>query len=201
MKQQAENLEALRKMVVGAARLEKFSAELNQLINNEKFTVKGDDLLIKKSIEGAGGRQNLIDENTKMEPGLSSISGNRLAKNKGFVVNKVRVSYADALATAIGSADFDTKKVLGGIKNAVMGIRQRGETLMERPVSNFTVDNTSGVAANDKFFTLDEPIFLRDDDTIEWYLIFPNGVSVSATTNDALIEVKLSGASTSRRSA
>lgn len=200
MKNQLENLKAAHVLFSGAAKEGRFSDELNRLISAGQVSLKTESLYVETDITGASGRQNIIDENTTKIDGISSFRGNKLPKNRGVLFNKIAIAYGEGDAAKKGDVDYG-KKLPAAFKNAVLGLRQRGATILERPVSDFTVSGTPQAPA-EQVLELDVPAFLRDDDAIEMYFQFPNGSTVPATTtagNSNLAQVKLWGVATDRK--
>lgn len=200
MKNQLENLVAADQLIVSAAGQERFSDELNRLINAGNVNLKTHSLHVKVDISAAGGRFDIIDENTTKTDGVSSISGNKLPKNQGVLFNKVAISYGVGDTTKKGGVKFETA-LPAALQNATLGIRQRGVSILERPVSDFSVKGTPQ-APQEQVLELDIPAFLRDDDAIEMYFQFPSGVSVAAAAaagSEHLAQVKIWGVATDRQ--
>ncbi len=198
MKNQLENLKAAHQLFSGAAKEGRFSDELNRLIVAGQVSLKTESLYVKSDITGGSGRQNIIDENTTKVDGISAFRGNKLPKNRGVLINKIGIDYAEGDAGKVGEADF-SKKLPAALANAVFGIRQRGVTIIERPVSDFDANGTAQAPA-EQVLELDVPSFLRDDDAIEMYFVFPSGAAVPAVTDKInLAQVKLWGVATDRK--
>lgn len=153
--------------------------------------------LIVKKAGLIGGVKNLIDNNTKIDAGVSSFDNKWLPKGETMIFNAIRIlGSADTTATVKpANATFTRTAVEPAIQSATFKIIQ-GKTMLDVPVRRL-VNNGVGSSAEDDFFPLNKGITLLPETpfnfTIEaasdatpvtdGYLLIEADVTVISTNN------------------
>lgn len=200
MKRSIENFNAISRLFQEQANAGKFSQDLNNAISNNAVTAVTHTLYVKKDISAAGGIFRILDENVKKLDGVSNISENKLPKNQALIFDKIGISFGKGNADKMGDATFDLA-FPAALQNAILSIRQLGNVIVERPVSDFYAKGTAQ-DPKEKVLEIGIPNVLRDDEPIDMEFIFPKGSSMPAAAdadNALLAEVKLFGATTRRK--
>ncbi|PZW41614.1 hypothetical protein LX95_01295 [Mesonia algae] len=201
MEQSIRNHNAATNLAKSLAGERRFSGDLNSLASNGAIRVVGHTHFVKKDISSLGGRNKILDENTKKVDGVSTISDNKLPKNEAFIFDTVAIAHGVGSASKMGDVKFETA-FPAALQNAVLSIKQLGNVIMERPVSDFYA-KADPQSPGEKVLNLGSPHVLRDDEAIDFEITFPSGTSMAdaaSAGNELLAEFKLIGYVTRRSS-
>lgn len=154
-------------------------------------------VLIVKKAGLIGGVKNLIDNNTKIDAGVSSFDNKWLPKGETWIINAIRISGSNDTTATVSPANatFIRSNVEPAIQSASFKVIQ-GKTLLDVPVRRLV---NSGVATStdDEFKALTKGITLLPETpfnfTIEaasdatpvtdGYLLIEMDVTVISTNN------------------
>ncbi len=207
MKRTIENTSTASSFIKDLAIAKFFSAELNSKILTEDgrastIGIEETEHFIVKDVTKLGGLVRLIDETNQKEFGASTISGDKLPKNKGFVFDRIGVYYGKGDATKKGSVKF-TETMIAQLLSATLIFRQNGRTVFERPISSLIA---RGIPQDptESYIELNVPSALADDSPYEINLQFAKGVSMpdeESAVIQHLVKVAYLGYSTKLKAA
>ncbi len=118
-------------------------AEVNKPNSYDKTAV----LIVKKS-GLIGGVKNLIDNNTKIDAGVSSFDNKWLPKGETWIINAISIAGSDDTSATVkpANATFSNLKVEASIQSAKFQVVQ-GKTLLDVPVRRLV---NSGVSSSNE---------------------------------------------------
>ncbi|WP_121667300.1 hypothetical protein [Mesonia aquimarina] len=199
MKVQLDNLNATRAIFKALANQGRFSAELNERIKADDFSIRPISHFVTKDISGKSGTIDILDAQTKKIDGVSTISENTLPRNEGHLSSMIGVSLAKG--TKAGDSKFN-QNFPAGLENATLQIIQRGNVIVERPMSDLIAEATSD-DPRDQVVDLGIPFSLRDAEETKIKIAFPADSEMTAAAdadNNWFFKIKTWGYSTAPKS-
>lgn len=174
-----------------------FLRELNQ---NNKFGWNGLKLkptpseLYVQGIITAGGTQSLLGGSTVQEKGVTNFDGNRLQKDRIFVISAVTVQYGEAAANTKPYNVAYADEFPPQLENATLLIKQKNEVIVKLPIS--AIQNAK--KSDDFYRKLGALALIEPEHEVEMYLEFPSGTTITPATtgHKSFVRVLLQGLET-----
>lgn len=173
------------------------SAQLNTEIAAGKVKLDDQVLYVKKEIAG-GGIVKLLTGTTERVAGICSFDKNRLQAGRAFVFNAVSINYkSDAASDKEGELAYDAAAP-AALQNADFVITQNNIEVFRMPVRDLHNIQTGQKAADEYTYTRSLRL-INDVHTVDMYIEFPEGVSLSNATKH-YVYVRLAGLQTQAKS-
>lgn len=193
------------------AKLEGFSQSLNSLFATQQqagvsaVRLRSAELYVRASVDGQGGRFDVVDSTTEKEAGVCNFNAGRLPLNEGFIPNQVSVLFAGdgADATSPGAQNYGETDPPAVLKNSDLVIRQRGREIYRASIGSITNPHaTEALSQKDNVSDLLSLFFMADDDPMTWSIECPKGETFTeGSSNDyPYVEIKFLGHQTEKRS-
>ena len=177
------------------------STELKALIGAKQVRLSRHTAFVRKNATNASSTWDIIDSNTKITPGVSSIDQKKFPKNQAVIFDKVAIGFAEGDAAGQeGSLDYTSSKAPAVLRNASLVLTQNGREVLELPIADLT-KTISPASPGDYYHDLEQFAYFADDQDMDWKIKFPDGKSFapSAAGKENYIEVRLQGYKTSRK--
>ena len=177
------------------------STELSSLIGANQVRLSRHTAFVRKDATNASSTWNIIDSNTKIVAGVSSISQKKFPKNQAVIFDKVAIGFAEGDAEGKeGALDYTTTKAPAVLRNASLVLTQNGREVLELPIADLTKTISPG-NPNDYYHDLEQFAYFADDQDMDWVIKFPDGQAFapSAAGKFNYIEIRLQGYKTSRK--
>lgn len=176
------------------------SANLREQAGRGFVKIKDAELFVRKSIGGAAGIYELLNDTTDKADGVCNVNKGVLPSNQAFVIEEI--SIAGALGddiTSAGSVDYGFA-VDNAVKNAELVITQNGREVVNMPAVKFI--NDLAVPSQEVSIKLKSFAYLNDNEYFSVAIKFPQGATVAAGTaagTFAYLELRLGGHKTEKK--
>lgn len=150
--------------------------------------------LFVQGVITAGGTQPLLGGSTVQEKGVTNFDGNRLQKDRIFVVAGVTIQYGEAAADTKPYNVSYKDEFPAQLENATLIIRQKNEVVVKLPVS--AIQNAK--KGSDYYRMLGAFALIEPEHEVEMDLEFPSGTSITPATagQKSFVRVLLQGLET-----
>lgn len=172
----------------------KFSSAVNKLLDDQKLALVPHTILIRKDISNAANAVDLIDANTKLTPGVSTLDGDKLHAGVGFVGLGVAIAAVEGDETdGEGGQDYSgTTPTL--VRNSTFSLKQNGREILIDPVANL-VKGEATASAKDYVGDPNSMFYIIDNESFEAQLIVPyqKAITPSAAGKAVYLEMRIIG--------
>ncbi|KAB8153379.1 hypothetical protein EZY14_009105 [Kordia sp. TARA_039_SRF] len=165
------------------------SEDFKRKLKNGSVMFTPSSLMIRKEVS-AGGKVNLLEEQTKKVQGINSFDGDMLNKNRIFIGTHVVVKYAaEASGSNPSTLDYTTN-LPKGLKSSNLKTVQGKRILTTLPIAAIN----DAAFTDELYFNLGNPIFFQDETLTEVEIEFPSTVDLApGAGNSSYIEVSYLG--------
>ncbi len=158
-------------------------------------------IYIRKRVDGKSGIQELFENSDDKVPGITNLSQQKLSDGENLAVERIEVNFAPLAASMASASDAKFKPLEPGTSDAILlnselELSSEGNTILRLPLNKF-VDTYLNGAGQKNGYNLKSPRLIKEKETIQIRLLYPNGSTTAVTTDQkAYIDVALIGAGT-----
>lgn len=165
------------------ANSDRVPSNLTEAFQDGKVKVLSNVVILRKEVS-VGGKQSLVDSDTKKVDGVSDFDGNKLVDYRALIVNAMKIGYS-AHADAGKEAELDYKTVLPiALRNSRLKITQGG-IIFDYPLSALGNPHT-GTNLKDDIVILPQSFVFVPNQSFEIELAYPKGAAIAGANKHYL---------------
>ena len=165
------------------ANIERVPDSLATAFADKKVKVLSTAIILRKHV-AFGGKQPLVDSDTKKVDGVSDFDGNSLVDYRALIINAIKLGYSSDAATGKEASLTYSSALPVAFRNATLKITQGG-IIFNYPLSALANPHTGNSLADD-VIQLPQSFVIVPKQEFEMELIFPKGATAPA--NESYLE-------------